>query len=243
MIKFAVVDDEHSIATETESCLAKVCEELQIASEIDVFFSGEEVTRFLKSDNVYHMIFLDIEMGEYSGIDVSRYIRDTLQDEATQIVYISGKNGYDRQLFEFRPFHFLAKPVDEDKIHEVLSKYVRIYGKKQELFEYKSGHGTYWEKLSDILYFESDDRKVKMKTVTGEKAFYGSVKKILEQVEKRGFFVPHKSFVVNYRFVKSFHPEFLMLVNHDRIPIAKGKRKEIARLQLMLENGGRWGEG
>jgi len=239
MLKIAVVDDEVTVAARTEHLLIEVCKSLQLEAEIDVLGSGEEAVRFLNGDTIYHMIFLDIEMGACSGIDVSRFLRETLRDDVTQIVYVTGTNGYDRQLFQFRPFGFIEKPATMEKVQEILSKYVRIYGLKQEVFEYKSGHSTYFVKLSDILYFESEDRKVRMQTLTGEEVFYGSVQKLSEQLSEKGFFMPHKSFLVNYRMIKSFQPDVLMLVNDEQVPIAKGKRKEIARLQLMMENGGR----
>jgi len=239
MLKIAVIDDEEIVALQTERLLIKMCEELQLKAEIDVMGSGEEAVRFLDNDIMYHLVFLDIEMGAYNGIDVSRYIRETLRDEMTQIVYVTGTNGYDRQLFEFRPFGFIEKPATAEKIREMLSKYVHIYGEKQESFEYKSGHGTYFVKLNDILYFESVDRKVKIKTLTGEEVFYGAIQKLSEQLSGKGFFVPHKSYIVNYRHVKSFHPDCMYLVNDERIPVAKGKRKDVAMVQMKMENGGR----
>ena len=239
MIKIAVVDDEHNVAAQTERCLAEVCTELQLNTEVDMFSSGEEMIQSLENNNMYHLIFLDIEMGACSGIDVSRFIREALQDELTQIVYVTGKNGYDRQLFEFRPFGFIEKPVAAEKVRELLSKYVRIYGETQEVFEYKSGHSTYFVKLSDILYFESVDRKVKIKTLTGEEMFYGAIQNVWERVNNKSFFIPHKSYIVNYRLVKSFHPDCMYLVNDERIPVAKGKRKDVAMVQMKMENGGR----
>lgn len=239
MLKIAVVDDEKEVATQMERLLIEMCRELQLEAEIEVLGSGEETVCLLNGNGVYHLIFLDIEMGAYSGIDVSRFIREALQDEMTQIVYVTGKNGYDRQLFEFRPFGFIEKPATVEKICEILSKYLRIFGEKQEVFEYKSGHSIYFVKLSDILYFESVDRKVKIKTLVGEEYFYGAIQDVAERVKNRAFFAPHKSYLVNYGFVKSFHPDCMYLVNGERIPVAKGKRKEVAKMQLKLENGGK----
>ena len=76
------------------------------------------------------------------------------------------------------------------------------------------------------------------KTAKEENVFYGSVQKLYEQLENRGFFMPHKSYLVNYRLVKVFQPDCLLLTNGERIPIAKGKRKEVAKMQLKLEKEG-----
>lgn len=237
MLKIAVVDDEYTVAVQTERLLIEACREWELKAEIVVYCSGEETIRFLEDENSYHIIFLDIEMGACSGIEVSRFIRDMLRDESTQIVYVTGKNGYDRQLFEFRPLDFIEKPASAEKVREVLSKYVRIYGEKQDIFEYKVGHAAYLVKLGDILYFESADRKVKIKTVKDESTFYGTIQNLFEQLQNQGLFMPHKSYLVNYRFVRSFHPDCLYLVNGERIPIAKRKQKEVARVQLMMVNG------
>ena len=238
MLKIAVVDDEKEVAARTERLLIEMCKELQLEVETDVFGSGEEVVDFLKSDMMYHLIFLDIEMGGCSGVDVSHFIREALQDELTQIVYVTGTSGYDRQLFEFRPFGFVEKPATAEKLRDMVAKYVRIYGEKQEVFVYKSGHSTYFVKLNDILYFESVDRKVKIKTISGEEVYYGAIQSVWERVKNKSFFIPHKSYIVNYRLVKSFHPDCMYLVNDERIPVAKGKRKDVAMVQMKMENGG-----
>lgn len=60
----------------------------------------------------------------------------------------------------------------------------------------------------------------------------------MEQLSPQGFISPHKSYLVNYRFIKAFQSDSIIMVNGDEIPIAKGKRDEISRLQLHFENGG-----
>lgn len=239
MLRFAVVDDEINVAGQTEQCILSVCGKIELNALVDVFCSGEEILNKLKNGTCFHIIFLDIEMGACSGIEVSRYLRDCLLDEMTQIVYVSGKNCYDRQLFEFRPFYFLEKPVDDEKMSNLLKKYVRIYGEHQDLFEYKAGYDTHFVKINEILYFESLDRKIKIKTTQGEEIFYGSIQKVAEELSEKGFFMPHKSFLVNYRFLKMFGKDDLLLVNGAHIPVAKGKRKEIAKVLIRMENGGR----
>ena len=161
-----------------------------------------------------------------------------MNDESAQIIYISGKNEYDRQLFAFRPFAFIEKPFDENSIRTVIEKYMRIYGNENNLFHYKYGHDTFWVNISSILYFKSNRRKVKIRTMNTEDEFYGSIEEIYGQLNRHGFFIPHKSYLINYRFIRSFRSGSVVMVNGDEIPIAKGKRDEISKLQLHFENGG-----
>ena len=240
MIRFAICDDEEYICSSLERCIKECCSTMQIDCEIDIFNTGEGFIKNLDIDNSYHLIFLDIELKQCNGIDVSNHIRSVLHNESMQIAYVSGKNGYDRQLFTFRPFHFVDKPFDQSKISTVIEKYLRIFGNKSDIFHYKVGHDKFWVKLADVLYFKSMNRKVFIKNIDGDDEFYGSLEKVSEQIRGQGFLSPHKSFLVNYRYIKSFQLNIIVLTNGEEIPIAKSKRKEIARAQIVLENGGEY---
>lgn len=237
MLRFAICDDEEGICSRLEEYINTYCNSKMIKSEIDIFNSGESFIRFLKNDNRYHIIFLDIELKNCNGIDVSEHIRNVIGNETVQIVYVSGKAGYDRQLFTYRPFYFVDKPFDYDKISYVINKYLHIYGDGNNIFHYKVGHDTFWIKLDEILYFKSIDRKIMIKTSSEEDNFYGSLEKIEEQLKKNGFLSPHKSYLVNYRFIRSFRSDMIILTNNEEIPVAKSKRKEIAKAQIAIENG------
>ena len=238
MIRVAVIDDEDAVCSRLEKYIHECSTAMHIAVEVDIFTSGENFISHLNANDCYNLIFLDIELKQCSGIDVSEHIRSVLHNESVQIAYVSGKNGYDRQLFAFRPFHFVDKPFDRSKIAAVLEKYLRIYGTKSDIFHYKVGHDVYWVKLSDVLFFRSLDRKVMIRTITGTDEFYGSLEKISVQLQGQGFLFPHKSYIVNYRFVKSFQFDTIQMINNEEIPIAKTKRRELAKAQILLESGG-----
>ena len=61
------------------------------AFEISVFCNGEGLCDSLMSGNRFNLIFLDIELCEINGVEVGKKIREELNDEITQIVYISAK--------------------------------------------------------------------------------------------------------------------------------------------------------
>ena len=71
-----------------------------------------------------------------------------------------------------------------------------------------------------------------------EDEFYGSLENTADKLNEQGFFSPHKSYLVNYRFIKVFQAECIIMVNGDSIPIAKGKKDEVSKLQIIFENGG-----
>lgn len=238
MIRIAICDDDDVICSKLEILVNQVCDSLNIEIEIDIFNAGKNFIQYLKNDNSYNLLFLDIELDEYNGIDVSKYIRNILSNESMQIVYVTGKSGYDRQLFVFRPFDFIEKPFGQKEVFRVINKYQRIYGCKNNIFHYKYGHDTFWIAINEILYFKASSRKVIIKQMAKEDEFYSSLEEVREKLKNCGFIFPHKSYFVNYKFIKSFHSDCIIITNGDEIPIAKGRRKDIAHLQLIFENGG-----
>lgn len=237
MLRFAVCDDEECVCNKLEEYIYQYCDSKIIKAEVDIFNTGESFINFLNGDNNYHIIFLDIELKKCNGIDVSEHIRNIINNETVQIVYVSGKAGYDRQLFSYRPFHFIDKPFDFNAIVNVIDKYLRIYGNANSIFHYKVGHDTFWIKLEDVLYFKSIDRKVLIKTLNEEDSFYGALERVQEQLKNQGFLSPHKSYLINYRFIRSFKSDYIVLTNNEEIPVSKSKRKEIAKAQIAIENG------
>ena len=238
MLRIALCDDENAICSELENYIMQACEELHIESEIDIFSSGSILKKHLIDGSMYNIFFLDIELNDESGITISDCIRNEVNDESAQIVYVSGKTEYDRQLFAFRPFSFIEKPFDANVIRTTLEKYMRIYGDKNALFHYKYAHDTYWVNLSSVLYFKSNRKIISIISLSSKEDFYGTMSSLIEQLSTQGFISPHKSYLINYRFIRAFQADAIIMVNGDEIPIAKGKRDEISKLQLHFENGG-----
>lgn len=240
MIRIAIVDDEEPICEQIERLLQQCSKEMKINLQIEIFYSGEGLISKLKNNQKFDLIFLDIELYHYNGIDVGHFIRDELCDDSTQIAFISGKNGYDRLLFEFRPIHFIEKPATLSKIMNVITKYTRIYGQQGDVFKYKINRDNYFVDVNKILYFRSEDRKVIIISRDEKENFYGSIDKIAQQLRGKGFFIPHRSYLVNYRFVKCFQNKKIIMTNNDEIPIADNRKEDVFKVQVILENGGKF---
>ena len=102
---------------------------------IDIFYGGEALIDSIKENGNYDLIFLDIELGKINGVEIGHIIREDMEDYVTKIIYISSKSGYDRQLFEVQPLHFLQKPLDEEKVLKDVLLALKILGKENQVFE------------------------------------------------------------------------------------------------------------
>ena len=87
-----------------------------IEMETEFFYSGESLYNAIaKQGYIFDLILLDIELMMMNGVQVGQKIREELNNDIVQIVYISGKESYAMELFDIRPLNFLIKPVDRKK--------------------------------------------------------------------------------------------------------------------------------
>ncbi|MBE6844949.1 MAG: response regulator transcription factor [Ruminococcus sp.] len=235
MIRIAIVDDENNICSYVERCLLNLSKMHCISIEVDVFNSGEDLMKTIH-ELFYDVIFLDIKMQNLSGLDISKTIRNTMGNETTQIIYISGNTEYAIEVFDYDPFHFLPKPLNEEKIESVFLKLIRKLSLKSEAFTYKIGCNSVKVAIKDIIYFESDKRKIIIHYNNKEDEFYGSLENIAQQLGKHNFLQVHKSFLINCIHVRKCKYESLEMSNHMIIPIAQSKRKEVREKQLEFIN-------
>ncbi|MBC3798631.1 LytR/AlgR family response regulator transcription factor [Acetobacterium tundrae] len=236
MFFIAICDDQYEICSEIENIILRYQKLTTQDIEIEVFYSAEKLNIFMEYEHNFDLIFLDIEMNGLNGLDLGRKIREEMDNHITQIVYVSGKESYYRELFEVRPMHFLLKPFEPDKIIKDIELAMKLANRIGGLFSYKKGSSTYKLPLKNIIYFQSVNREIKIVTPTEEEMFYGKLHDIFHQVAKHRFLNIHKSYIVNYEYVAKFKYDEVVMCNSICLPISQLKRKEVRRLQMRYEN-------
>jgi DNA-binding LytR/AlgR family response regulator len=238
MFRIAICDDEPMICSRIENIVLNYFERNNLEVDTQVFYSGEELYKFLSKGEYFDLLFLDIELKLINGIEVGRKIREDLDNQTMQIVYISGKDNYYKDLFDVRPMHFLSKPFDEIEIIKDIRLALKLTNKLGGFFTYKKNQKKYRIAVKDILYFENVGRVVKMVTVDGEEYFYGKMEEVFKQVGKYHFLHIHKSYIVNYSYVTKFKYDEVTVSNQEVLPISQAKRKLIRELQIQYEKEG-----
>ncbi|MDF2872253.1 MAG: LytTr DNA-binding domain family [Anaerocolumna sp.] len=235
MFHIAICDDQQIICSEIERVILNYTKDNLNEIVVDIYYTGEELCRFMKSGEEFDLIFLDIELRNINGVEVGKIIRDEMKNDLVQIVYISGKDNYYLELFEVRPMHFLHKPLKPDKIIKDIEKAMELSGRLNNFYTYKQNHKVCKLPIKDILYFESDNRRVKIITAVSEIYFYGSLEEVFREVSKYRFLYIHKSYIVNYTHITRFGHKEIVVTNNTILPISQQRRKQILEQQLVYE--------
>lgn len=237
-INIVICDDELEICSQVENLLMEILTEKAIEYNIDVYNIGKTLCEEMKRTE-YDLVFLDIELPEMNGVDIGRFIREELGNERVQIAYISAKEGYAMELFEYRPINFLVKPLDKEKIERIIRKYLIVTEQDNHIFTYKKGANFYKIALSNIVYFEGRGRKVAIVTNEGEDEFYDSMDSVYQKVKGHKFLFIHKSTIVNYEYVKKMGYEEVVMIGGKVFSISQSRRKAIRAMFMDIRKGER----
>jgi DNA-binding LytR/AlgR family response regulator len=238
MLKIAICDDVVEVTSQLDKMLIELGKKHSVLVEIDVFFSGVELLNHIMDGNSFDLIFLDIEMEDMDGIQLGLKIRNDMMDDSTQIAYISGKQSYAMDLFQIRPIDFLIKPLRLEHVAELFLTALRIINSKNSYFQYKKGHTYNKIESKDIIYFESDDRKINIITKDSRDSFYGSMDYVYDKVKNLGFLYIHKSYLVNNLYIRSYLYDRVIMSNNIELPISQSRRKSMREKLIRLVGGG-----
>ena len=132
----------------------------------DLFESAEEYL-FKAEQNYYDVIFLDISMRGQNGMELARQIREKEKDVI--LVFVTSDASYVFDGYEVGAYRYLMKPVDEEKLCEILD-YTRMQKEVEEenYILVKKDSQSVRINLKDIIYIEAQKHYVNLFLISGE---------------------------------------------------------------------------
>ena len=138
MLKMIICDDDKIFCSSFEDLVIEICRERNLKYEIFMFYETVKLKKFLEDNNDIDLIFLDIELKKTLGYELGNYIRNVLNLQKIDIVYISNNSSYAMALFKTRPIDFLIKPIKKEDLRNVLDQYLKLNKEKKEFFKFKN---------------------------------------------------------------------------------------------------------
>jgi len=229
MLRIAICDNE----PEQTEILAKYIDDLTATYpgiKYDIYLSGDVlVSNYSRVTSVlYDIIFLDIEMDGTNGVDTAAKIRE--YDKKALIIYVTNFDDFIFKASDTFMFRYLIKPVPQNKFNMVFEDAHKTLNKLGKTYNFLINRDPISLDVDEIIYFEMVDRYVVVHTITKGKfsPIWSPVKQIQAELEQFGFLKPHKSFLVNMRYIYKLERErdLIILRNHETpIPIGHNQRK------------------
>ena len=172
-MRIAICDD----SKENLALLEDVVDGLKLReTEVECFENGESLLRYISDskENFYQIYLLDIEMPGINGLETAKQIREI--DKRAIIIFVTAYSDYVFSSFEVQPFRFINKPVDREKLENVIHAAVNyIYTSKRYIF-ISVDKAKIQLCCEDIMYFEVDKRKVNVYLPEETYSFYSKEK-------------------------------------------------------------------
>lgn len=232
MVRIAICDDDVALCGSIEELIVNAVYIHNGDIDLDVFYDGESLVEHMKKGNRYEIIFLDIQLVKMNGVSVGHNIREVLDDNNVQIVYISVSYEYVLELFEVRPMNFLIKPVSDEKMYRILEQAFDLIEKKNILYEYKVKKQSNFIAINNIQYFEIDNRKITIHAKDKDIVYYGSMSEVIKKLDRRRFIRISRSELVNFDEIEMYTPDEITLYGGEVLQITRTRQKEV-RKQVM----------
>ena len=107
----ALCDDEAVTLASEADLISDLLRKKGVEFELELFESPRDM---LKSNTIYDMVFLDIEMDGMNGIELAENIRE--KNENCFVFFITNYSVYLDKAFDVRAIRYLTKPVDPDRL-------------------------------------------------------------------------------------------------------------------------------
>ena len=241
-MKVILVDDELSNLENLQRLLDKHCGAVQIAATArDIDHAAILIDRHQPD-----LLFLDIQMGDHSGLDLLR----TLPEKSFEVIFVTAYDQYAMQAIKFAALDYLLKPIDIDELMRAVQKAeVKIANRrKTEQLDFLLQHlgrpepiptkialpqqqEIRYVQITDIIRCEALNSYTHFFLADGEKILIsGPLKEYAELLQQNHFIRTHQSHLVNIAFVKSWLKEdggTLLLSTGDKIPVSRPSREKV----------------
>lgn len=240
MIRIAVVDDEIVFARQLRSMIDFLFEKEHMEIQSYVYKNAHDLIQAHRM-NEFHLLFLDIDMPEMSGMELAAKIRET--NLTTTLIFVSSHSDFVFESFRFSPFRFIRKEWVQKELPDAIHSYCENYNKNNEIVRLTlTDKKMVSEKLSEIIYFFSIRHHICYVTKSETKELNAreyTMEKLEVQLGKSGFLRVHKSYLLNYRYVYHIGTESVDLTvdTLSCLPISHRRISEIKKQYQFLMRG------
>ncbi len=197
-----ICDDSEQMREELQHEIEK--QQTSVMLQIHSFGSAEAM---LESNLEFDLVFLDIELGSsMTGLELAKLLQDRLPDLI--LVFVTGYAQYISSAFHLRTFQFLLKPLDHQLFQSEFARCIARYRSIHDAFHVQQSGEDIDVPMKDIMYLESNKRKIRVCLNNGTVyEIYGKVSELEQQLSAYHFIRTHKSFLVNCRYIKRIKDE------------------------------------
>ena len=223
--RVAIVDDNSTDAEFIQGILNRWAEQRLADIQAEVFSSAENFLFRYAEDKNWDILLLDIEMGAMDGVTMAKRVRQN--NEAVQIVFITGYSDYIAEGYEVAALHYLMKPVKREKLLTVLDRALEKRKQEERCLNLASSGEMVRLPFYEIRYLDVSANYVTVHA----KADY-TVKRTLGDFEKElddRFHRVGRGMILNLKYIQRVTKTDVYLSDGTVLPLPRGAYEPLNR--------------
>ncbi|MBC5840091.1 MAG: LytTR family DNA-binding domain-containing protein [Flavobacteriaceae bacterium] len=237
-MKCVIIDDEPLAVDLIKEFVSKV-ETLEL---VNTFNNAIDAIAVINQSNI-DLIFLDIEMPHFTGIDFINAI-----DKKPLIIFTTAYSEYAVEGFNLGAVDYLVKPIPFHRFLKSVSRAQQLFRSQstpictvtaatpeiqQDFMFVRAEYENVKLNFEDILYIEGLKDYVKIYTTDNKYTLtLISLIKLENLLSSKGFARVHRSYIINIKHVKSIQKN-KVIINDKRLPISESyKTSFFERIKL-----------
>jgi len=234
-MKCIIIDDEKMARVITST----LCNQISDLIVVEEFSNAIQAIKFLNENSV-DLIFLDIHMPDFNGLDFIKTLKDP-----PKIILTTSDPQFAIEAFEYDfIIDYLLKPLE-------LTRFKKAIDKAERKSITKASTTSKTTKESDNDFYVNIDRRlikidlpsiylieakgdyINIKTEDKTYTVHSTLKKIEEKLPESLFLKVHRSYIINIKKIIDIEDNSV-LIKRDVVPVSRSKRPELMkRLDLL----------
>ena len=213
--RIAIVDDNKKDLEFVQNLLTRWSSDRQVSVQTALFPSAESFLFHYAEDKAWDILLLDIEMGAMDGVTMAKQVRR--DNEAVQIVFVTGYSDYIAEGYEVAALHYLMKPVNGEKLFTVLDRALEKRKQEERCLNLELSGEMVRIPFYEIRYLDVRQNYV---TVHGRNEY--TVKRSLGEFEKElddRFYRAGRSLIVNLKHIQRVTRTEVRLSDGTALPL------------------------
>lgn len=233
MLRIAVCDDEEKQLNEIAELLETYFQSRHsLKGQVETFRSGGLLLDQAAVAGGFDFYILDILMPELNGIETGRRLRAL--GEGGEIIYLTSSNDFAADSYDVRAFFYLLKPVDENKLFQVLDRAVKTLNQRRSsAIVVATADGPRRILLEHIRYVERVGRCMRYyctDDVVDSQSIRASFREMAAPLlADRRFCLCGASFVLNFQHVTGVSGQTALLDNGQAVSLPRTAATEFKK--------------
>jgi two-component system LytT family response regulator len=241
-LRAILIDDEIKSRSNLRQLLFEYCPEVKVIAEAGSAIEAIKVIRELNPD----LLFLDIEMGEFSGFDLLKLLNG---EKNFEVIFVTAFDKYGIQAAKACALDYLLKPINILELSNAVAKATTQINPKKENDRLRElianiDRGNDEQKIAiplfDKIEFLSIKKIIRLEAegnythiYLDDKKHYlvsKTLKEYQELLESKNFIRTHQSHLINIRKISAYvktNGGHIAMDDNSQIPISRQKKEEV----------------